>query len=325
MTWIQLAVGLVLLLGGGEALVKGSVAVATRLGVSPLLIGLTLVGFGTSTPELVASLEAALAGRPGIAIGNVVGSNTANILLILGLSAVIYPLATTKEAFRRDGTVLVVSALVLLAAVLIGTIGRGAGALFIMLLAGYTLYTYHTERQTGGPSAKVHAAEAAEVAPAGMSIGLGLVLALGGIAAIVYGASLLIDSAVVIARAAGLSEAVIGLTLVAVGTSLPEMVTSVMAAVRRHTDVAFGNIVGSNIFNALGIAGVTALVEPIAVPPEIAKLDIWVMLATSLLLVLFAVTGWQLKRWEGALFLAAYAAYLSVLLSPALWTAVGLE
>lgn len=158
-----------------------------------------------------------------------------------------------------------------------------------------------------------------------MSTGRGVFLALSGIAAIVVGASLLIDSAVVIARAAGLSEAVIGLTLVAVGTSLPEMATSVMAALRRHTDVAFGNIVGSNIFNSLGIAGVTALVEPIAVPPEIARLDIWVMLATSLLLVLFAATGWQLKRWEGALFLAVYAAYLSVLLSSGLQVALGLN
>jgi cation:H+ antiporter len=324
MTWIQLAFGLVLLLGGGEALVKGSVAVATRMGVSPLLIGLTLVGFGTSTPELVASLEAALGGVPGIAIGNVVGSNIANILLILGVSAVIYPMATTKEAFRRDGAVLVVSALCFLAAVLVGTIGRGVGALFLVFLAAYTLYTYFSERRTGGPSAQVHADEAAEVAPKRMSIGLGLLLAVGGIAAIVYGASLLIDSAIVIARAAGLSEAVIGLTLVAVGTSLPEMVTSIMAAVRRHTDVAFGNIVGSNIFNVLGIAGVTALVEPILVPPEIARLDIWVMLATSLLLVLFAATGWRVNRWEGAVFLAAYAAYLGVLLSPGIRSALGL-
>ena len=324
MTSIQLLMGLVLLLGGGEALVKGGVGVATRLGVSPLLIGLTLVGFGTSTPELVASLEAAVAGRPGIAIGNVVGSNTANILLILGLSAVIYPLATTKEAFRRDGAVLVGSALVLLAAVLFGAIGRAAGFLLVALLAIYTLYVYRTERRTGGPSAEVHAAEAAEVAPAGMSIGVGLALALGGIAAIVYGASLLIESAVVIARALGLSEAVIGLTLVAVGTSLPEMVTSIMAAARRHADVAFGNIVGSNIFNALGITGVTALVEPLAVPSEIARFDIWVMLATTLLLTLFATTGWQVKRWEGAVFLAAYAAYVGALLTPGLWAALGL-
>lgn len=324
MTWIQLGIGLVLLLGGGEALVKGSVAVARRLGVSPLLIGLTLVGFGTSTPELVASLEAALAGRPGIAIGNVVGSNIANILLILGLSAVIYPMATTKAAFRRDGAVLVGSAMTLMAVVLFGIVGRLAGALLLALLAAYTLYTYRTERESGGPSAEMHAAEAAEVEPVGMSIGVGLALTFGGIAAIVYGASLLIESAVVIARAAGLSEAVIGLTLVAVGTSLPEMVTSVMAALRRHADVAFGNIVGSNIFNALGITGVTALVEPIAVPPQIAQFDIWVMLATTLLLTWFATTGWQVKRWEGAVFLASYALYVAVLLIPPVRAALGL-
>lgn len=324
MTWVQLALGLVLLLGGGEALVRGSVAVASRLGVSPLLIGLTLVGFGTSTPELVASLEAALAGRPGIAVGNVVGSNIANILLILGVSAVIYPLATTKEAFRRDGAVLLGSALVLLAGILLGTMGRGVGVVFLVLLLAYTLYTYLSERRTGGPAAEVHAAEAAEVAPANISIGVGLLITLGGIAAIVYGASLLVESAVTIARAAGLSEAVIGLTLVAIGTSLPEFVTSVMAAIRRHGDVAFGNIIGSNIFNALGIMGVTAVVEPVVVPAEIVRLDIWVMLATSVLLVLFAVTGWRLDRWEGAVFLAAYAAYLTILLSPGIRAALGL-
>jgi cation:H+ antiporter len=314
MTSIQLVLGLVLLLGGGEAVVKGSVAVAKRLGVSPLLIGLTLVGFGTSTPELVASIEAAVAGVPGIAVGNVVGSNIANILLILGLSALIHPLATTREAFRRDGAVLIGASLALLLAVLAGAIGRGTGALFIALLATYTVGTYYSERRRGGPSADRHAAEAEEVAPRAMAMPWCLALTMAGIAAIIYGASLLIDAAVSIARSAGLSDAVIGLTLVAAGTSLPELVTCTMAAARRHPDVAFGNIVGSNIFNALGIAGVTAVVRPLAVPGEIARFDIWVMVATAALLVLFAATGWRVNRWEGGVLLAAYAAYLAALL-----------
>jgi cation:H+ antiporter len=324
MTWLGLAAGLVLLLGGGEALVKGSVAIATRFAVSPLLIGLTLVGFGTSTPELVASVEAALIGAPGIAIGNIVGSNIANILLILGIAALIAPLATTRDAFRRDGAALVGASLLLLAALLAGTVSRWIGAGFVAVLAAYTVFTYLTERKAPqGPSAAMRAAEAAEVAPRAVAPLLGLTLAAGGIAAIVIGADLLIDAAIAIATAAGISEAVIGLTLVAVGTSLPELATSVMAAVRRHGDVAFGNIVGSNIFNALGITGAAALVSPIAVPGEIAVLDVWIMIAATLLLVVFAVTDWRITRREGAIFLIAYAAYLLIQLTPGLRGALG--
>ena len=276
MIWIELTGGVVLLLGGGEALVKGSVSVATRLGVSPLLIGLTLVGFGTSTPELVACLEAALIGAPAIAIGNIVGSNIANILLILGISAVMLPLATTKEAFRRDGAVLVgVSLLFTGVLVFSGTLGRWTGLGFLLLLGSYSLYTYLTERQTYDAAAAVHAAQASEVAPRGMSLLVGLILSVAGIAAVVIGAKLFVEVAVAIAENLGLSEAVIGLTLVAVGTALPELATSVMAAFRGHADVAFGNIVGSSIFNILGVAGATAVVSPIAVPNEIIHFDIW--------------------------------------------------
>jgi cation:H+ antiporter len=327
MTTLQLLFGLVLLVAGGEALVRGSVAVAQRMGVSPMLIGLTLVGFGTSTPELVTSLQAALIGAPGVAVGNVVGSNIANILLILGVAAVILPMATTKEAFRRDGTVLVGVSILFLGIALTGTLSRWVGILFLGLLAAYTVYTYFTERQTESASAAVHAAEANDVAdlpPRDMGYGLGFVFIVGGIAGVVYGANLLVEAALVIARAAGLSEAVIGLTLVAVGTSLPELVTSVMAAIRKHTDVAFGNIIGSNIFNILGIAGVTAVVSPISIPPEIVRFDIWIMVATALLLVVFAITGWRVNRWEGAALLACYAGYIAVQLSPSARALLGI-
>ena len=325
MTSVQLIAGLVLLLGGGEALVKGSVAVASRLNVSPLLIGLTLVGFGTSTPELVASLQAALVGAPGIAIGNIVGSNIANVLLILGIAALIFPLATTKAAFRRDSAVLIGASLLMLAVVLLGVVSRAAGLLFLTLLAVYTIYTYITEQRRPDAAAEVHRAEAEAAMPRrAMSLWAGLLLTAGGITAVVIGAGFLVEAAVEIARAAGLSETVIGLTLVAIGTSLPELVTALMAAVRRQADVAFGNIVGSNIFNVLGIAGLTAVVSPIPVPPEVATLDIWVMLAAALLLVLFAVTGWRVVRWEGAAFLACYGGYMFVLFSPGARAALGL-
>lgn len=323
MIWLELAGGLALLLFGGEILVRGSVAVATRLGVSPLVIGLTLVGFGTSMPELVASLEAALIGAPGIAVGNIVGSNIANILLILGLSAALLPLSTSPKAFRRDGAVLIGVSLLLLGAVLYGELGRLAGGAFLGLLVAYTVYTYLSERR-GGPAAAVHVAEAAVVAPKGMGLQTGAALAAGGIAGVVGGASLLVDAAVEIARAAELSEAVIGLTLVAVGTSLPELATSVVAAIRRQGDVAFGNVIGSNIFNVLGIAGVTAVTSPIQVPREIAVLDIWAMLGAAILLVLFAVTNWRISRLEGVVFLCLYVAYLATQFAPGVRAGLGL-
>ncbi|MGQ9368213.1 calcium/sodium antiporter [Azospirillum sp. ST 5-10] len=317
MTVVELVAGLVLLLVGGEALVKGSVGVATRLGVSPLLIGLTLVGFGTSTPELVTSLRAAQLGAPGIAIGNVVGSNIANVLLILGMAALLLPMATSKDAFRRDGTVLMGASMLLLPVALLGVVDRWVGLLFLVLLFAYTVHTYRSERR---PDAGVPG----DAPAAGMPVWLGGAIALAGIAAVVFGADLLVGAAMVLARAAGVSETVIGLTLVAVGTSLPELATSVMAALRRQSDVAFGNIVGSNIFNILGILGVTAAVSPIPVPPEIAGFDIWAMLAAALLLVGFAVTGWRISRWEGAAFLAAYLAYVAVQVSPGARATLGI-
>ncbi len=323
-TPLLLIIGLVLLLGGGEALVKGSVAIAWRLGVSRLLIGLTLVGFGTSTPELVASLQGALSGSPGVAIGNVVGSNIANILLILGAAVVILPITTNKSGFGRDGSVLIGASLLMVAVALTGELGRAAGIAFLLALLGYTVFTYLSEKRAHSASATVHEAEADFVEGSGMAMFPAVLLAFGGIAAVVAGASLLVSASIEIARAANMSETVIGLTLVAVGTSLPELVTSVMAAIRRQGDVAFGNVIGSNVFNILGIAGVTAVVKPLQVPPQILAMDIWVMLAASLLLVLFAVTGWRVSRREGLLFLLAYAAYLTVQLSPGVRSVLGL-
>ena len=307
MAYLLVVGGLVLLVLGGDALVRGAVSLAGRLGVSPLLIGLTVVGFGTSTPELVTSLNAALVGAPGIAIGNVVGSNTANILLILGIAALIQPIAVASHTFRRDGAALAAATLLCVAAVLIGEIGRLAGVVLIGGLVAYILVSYLGERVTASSE---DAGNAKPAAP----IGRALLLAFGGIAVTIIGARLLVDGAIDLARTFGLSEAVIGLTIVAVGTSMPELVTSVMAAFRRQPDVAFGNIIGSNIYNVLGILGVTALVAPLPVPPEIARLDIWVMTGATVLLLIFATTGQRLQRWEGGVFLALYVAYTAWLL-----------
>jgi cation:H+ antiporter len=321
MTLFELALGLALLLGGGEALIRGAVAIAMRLGVSPLLIGLTLVGFGTSTPELVASVNAAWIGAPGIAVGNVVGSNIANVLLILGVAALIFPVAVSKAAFRRDGAVLIGASIVLTIIILTGALSRWAGLALLALLAAYTVYAYLTEART----AQERGTDNAAVANPGVPLAVAILFALGGIAGVIIGASLLVDSAIVIARSAGVSETVIGLTLVAVGTSLPELATSVMAALRRQGDLAFGNIVGSNIYNILGILGATGVIIPIAIPAEIAGFDVWVMLAAAVALAVFAITDWRITRREGAAFLLGYAVYLGLLISPGFRAALGIS
>jgi cation:H+ antiporter len=313
MAYLLLLAGLVLLLAGGELLVRGAVAVAERFRVSPLVIGLTLVGFGTSTPELVASLGAALSGAPGLAMGNVVGSNIANILLVLGIGAAIQPFATQPAAFRRDGPVLLGASLLLALVCLTGIIGRLLGGLFLVLLLAYTMATYLAERHDRDPAAALHEAEAKRVAPVPRSLPLALGATLAGLAGVVIGAHLLVEGAIELARRLGVSDAVIGLTVVAVGTSLPELATTVVAAMRRHGDVAFGNIVGSNLFNIFGILGVTALVRPLAVPLSIARFDVWVMLAVAIVGVGFAVTGWRVNRIEGGLLLLAYVVYLLVM------------
>jgi len=315
MVYLELVAGFLLLVAGGDSLVRGAVAIARRIGVSPLLIGLTLVGFGTSTPELLTSVQAALAGSPGIAFGNVVGSNTANILLILGIAALISPLRTSPHAFRRDGTVVLLSALACVGVVLFGRLDRPIGVVLVVLLIAYIVYTYRRERVVHDASAAMHEAEAAAAEPAPTRLWLAALFAIGGMALTVLGARFLVDGAIELARAAGISETIVGLTIVAVGTSLPELVTSVMAAVRRQSDVAFGNIVGSNIYNILGILGVTAIVRPIPVPPEIAHVDIWVMLLATVLLLVFSVTGWRVTRTEGGVLLASYIAYVGYLIS----------
>jgi cation:H+ antiporter len=311
MSYLFLVGGFVLLLTGGEALVKGAVGVARRFEVSPLLIGLTLVGFGTSTPELITSVEAALRGSPGIAVGNIVGSNIFNILFILGLAAVVQPLRAHPDAFVRDGTVLALSAVACVTVAAVGSLTRPVGALLVLSLAVYVIYTYRRERRAPDAGAELHASEAAAADPAPRGLAVSLLLAVGGIALTIGGATLLVEGAIDVARTLGVSETVIGLTVVAAGTSLPELVTSIVAGLRKQPDVAYGNIVGSNIYNILGILGVTALIQPIPVPSEILRVDVWVMLAATFLMLFFTWTGWRLSRAEGLSFLAGYVAYVA--------------
>lgn len=309
-------IGLLGLVIGGELLVRGAVSAAKSFNISPMVIGLTLVGFGTSTPELVTSLQAALTGSSDIAIGSVIGSNTGNILLILGIAAMIGPIAVDPKAFRRDGTVVVIATLLCLGAVLFGEIGRVVGAGFLVALAAYLGFTLWSEtRPQATPAAVIYETEADMVPGPETSFGLSLLIAIAGLAMTILGARFLVTGAVSLAQMAGLSETVIGLTIVAIGTSMPELVTSIIAVRKDQGAVALGNILGSNIFNILGILGVTALVQPMAIPKEIVTLDIWVLLAATAVMVLFARTGWTISRREGAIFVLAYAAYIGVLLT----------
>ena len=302
--------GLVLLALGGELLVRGAVGMAARLGISPLLAGLTIVGFGTSTPELATSVQAALAGSPGIAVGNVVGSNIANILFILGVSAVILPLSVNPASFQRDSVAMGGATLLCTGAVLMGVIGPAIGIALIAALVGYIWWAYKSESAAPCPEGARHEHEAEDrpVPPGTGPLVLGAMI-VAGLAAAIFGAGWLVEGAVVLASAAGVSESVIGLTVVAVGTSLPELIACIVAVLRRHEDVALGNIVGSNIYNILGILGITAVIKPIAVPAEIAAFDIWVMLGVTALLLVQLRSGWRLTRIEGALLVALYIGY----------------
>ena len=311
MLWLSILAGLCLLTLGAEALVRGASALARRFGLSELLIGITLVGFGTSSPELVSSLAAAFAGSPGVAVGNVVGSNIANILFILGLAALIAPVAVNGEGFRRDAPALALATIALVGVSMTGEYGRIAGGLFLAALAVYLGVAYVTEKR----AAEAGRLDVPHQEPGPMLPSIAFSVA--GLALLVVGAKLLVDGAIGVATALNVSETLIGLTVVAVGTSLPELVTSVVASLRGKSDIAFGNVVGSNIYNILGILGATALIHPIAAPPDIVAFDNWVMLGATAALILFALTRRRIARWEGGLFVAGYVAYIGYLAATA--------
>lgn len=307
MVYFLLFLGFGLLIFGGDTLVSGSVKVAKRLGVSPLLIGLTLVGFGTSTPEMVTSLIAAFKESADIAVGNVVGSNTANILLVLGVSALISPVKVDIQSFKRDGLFLTLSTLAIILASFIGQINFLFGGVLVLSLIGYVVYSYISDRK----NQKALQETETKKEPSGTmtdTIWFSLGQTFLGIALTVLGARFLVNSAIQLAQAWGVSEAVIGLTIVAVGTSLPELITSVMSSIKGHNDVAFGNVVGSNIYNALFILGVTALFIPINLSEGMDK-DIWIMTAVTLALIGVALLFKKFSRLIGFLFLLAYAVY----------------
>ncbi|MDP2121780.1 MAG: calcium/sodium antiporter [Hoeflea sp.] len=296
------AAGLALLTFGADYLVKGAISLANRLGMPPLLIGLTVVGFGTSMPELLVSLRAALDGAPAIAIGNVVGSNIANILLILGVAATISPIAARIPNLNRDLVMMLVAAVIMLGLGFLGVITFWVALAMFVLLCGYLVWVTYSDRRS-------LTAEEADLVIKLPGWKEALFIA-GGLAGLFIGASLLIDAATSIAREFGISEAVIGLTIVAVGTSLPELATSVVAAFRRHAEVALGNVVGSNIFNILAILGITGIVTPVPVDPAMAGFDIPFMLAVSLALVALILVAGRISRPAGIVMVGVYVGYV---------------
>lgn len=312
--FVLVAAGLALLFLGGEGLVRGSVAIAERLGISKLLIGLVIVGFGTSTPELLVSVKAALAGTPEIALGNVIGSNIANVLLIVGMAAVITPILGWERTAVREALVAALVSLAAFALVQGKVITKLEGITMLVVLAGYLFLSYWLEKRD--PQAKTFEHEAEEFEDIALPRPwLAPVLALGGIVALVFGADMLIEGAVSIARDFGVPDAVIGLSLVAIGTSLPELATSIVAAIRRHSDVVLGNVIGSNIFNILAILGVTVLIQPIEVSARFREIDTPVMLGAALLLLALVYVTKTIGRLWGFLMLALYAAYMALLFS----------
>jgi cation:H+ antiporter len=298
-TTIFFFAGLASLLLGGEALVRGAVSIASRLHVPPLVIGLTIVGFGTSSPELMVAVQAALAGAPDIAVGNVLGSNIANTLLIMGIAAVVAPVALPYADLKRDLTVMLGATILLWLLIANAELARWEGSL---LLTGLGIYFWLCFRSAGSQGESPKAAA--------QPIWLALLLIAGGLVGLMLGAHALVESASRIARMIGVSEAVIGLTIVAIGTSLPEMATSLMASYRGHGAIAVGNVIGSNILNLLGILGVTATITPIPIAARFMGVDMALVLASALALAAMSYRYGKLDRRMGIAGLAGYGAYM---------------
>ena len=329
--FLLVAGGLLILIVCGDFLVQGASALAARYGLSPLLIALTVVAFGTSAPELLVSVRAALAGAPGIALGNVVGSNIANILLILGLPALIAPIACSGRAVPQNMLIMLAASVLLIALCFSGPLAFWQGVLLISLLAAYLVYSSWDARKNpycaaseGGSAlplerpadafsdgtADTHHLPHGDIDVPDMPRGMIALRIVVGIAGLPLGARFVVDGGIEIAEAFGVSDAVIGLTLIAVGTSLPELATSIMAVFRRNDDVVVGNIIGSNIMNILAILGITAIIAPVTASQDFLSFHLWVMLGSAVLLLPIAMTGRKVGRGAGILFLAAYGAYL---------------
>lgn len=318
LTIVLLVIGLACLVAGAEFLVRGAAAIATRLGISPIVIGLTVVAFGTSAPELAVSVNASLGGKSDVAFGNVVGSNIVNILLILGLSAVVGALAVTQRIIRLDVPILIVVSFVALLMALDNSFGRIDG---IILVAGAIAYTSWLIKSSRAESKAIadeyqEAVDILDENVVKLPLLTQILLVVGGLVILVIGSQLLVNSATDIAESFGVSELVIGLTIVAVGTSLPELATSVMASIRGERDIAVGNVIGSNLFNIMFVLGMSSAVSPDGVPVQDSalRLDMPVMIGATIALLPICWNGFQIKRWEGFVLSGFYVLYVLYLL-----------
>ncbi len=316
-TLLFFVLGLVALVAGAELLVRGASKLALSFGISPLVVGLTVVAFGTSAPEMAVSVQAALSGQVDIALGNVVGSNIFNVLFILGLSALIIPLLVARQLIRQEVPIMIGASLLLFALAWDGTISRYDAALMFGLLLAYTVFLIQQSRR----ESKALAAESTTETASGKSgwdnhWGAQVLLIAAGLALLVLGADWLVTAAITFAKQLGVSELVIGLTIVAAGTSMPEVATSIVAALRGERDIAVGNVVGSNTFNILCVLGLSGMVAPEGLPvaQSLLSFDLPVMIAVALACLPVFFTGNLIARWEGGVFLAYYAAYTTYLL-----------
>lgn len=285
---------------------SGASSFAARLGVSPLIIGLTIVSMGTSAPELVVSVKAAMNGQSALSIGNVLGSNLFNVGIILGISALIYPLAIKRQLLKFDAPVMVLTAVLFFVLFLDGKISYPEALIFVFLFLAYMAYLFVTSLKN-----KHRAGEGDEVIKQFKHWAIDVLLIALGFAGLVYGSNLLVDNAIIIAQKLGMSEALIGLTIVAVGTSMPELATSVVAALKKRSDIAIGNVVGSNIFNLLLILGVAGAIYPIETP-DINIMDSLFVVGISALLWFFMKIGTRVRRWQGVIFLGVYLVYFLI-------------
>lgn len=314
MEFILIIAGLVILVFGGDYLVKGASGIAFRLNVPPMLVGMTIVALGTSSPEMVVTVQAAIAGKPDIAIGNVIGSNIANVALILGITVIIFPIAIKRDSLSYDWVAMMLASVLFYVLALNGVISRVDGIIFIILLVAFISYSFYRVRRKrlklDSPNSEIPISEKQKSKRYWIYI---LYIILGTIG-LVFGAKWFLEGAESVARDFGISDRVIAISLVAFGTSVPELAASVIAAFKKEQDISLGNIIGSNLFNILAILGVTSLIQPIQVAPEIMNNDIFWMLGTSLLILPLSIVGFKMGRWQGFVLVATYITFMYLLL-----------
>ncbi len=307
---LLLILGLVILIVGGEFLVRGAVGLSSAMKISPLVIGMTVVSFGTSAPELLVSIQSAMSGNPGIAIGNVIGSNIANLALVLGVTVMIFPIVAEQQTKKLDFPIMLFATFLFYIFALNLSLEFWEGLVFVLILLGFTYYLIVNSRKNTKKELVEKDEAVGELAGAPISTGVSVLFLLGGLVGLYFGSDWFVGGATGIARSFNLSDSVIGVTVVALGTSAPELVASIMAALKKQSDISVGNLIGSNIFNIFAVLGITSLVKPIAVEESVMSFDMWWMIGISLLLVPVLYLGSKIGKLKGAVLVFSYVMYI---------------